>query len=75
MEVKMDDAWKSVDAAVNYMMSWVWMVVAWMWPVVIVCLMLGGLKEVLMIGEWVPSVGPPMYWALVGACYWAVKPK
>ncbi len=67
------EAWKTVDGVMEYFMSWMWMLVKWAWPVIILCLVLSGVKGVLPLGEWIPNVGAPMYWALTGACYWAVK--
>ncbi len=69
------EMWKQVDGAMKYVMSWVWMVTSWMWPLVVLCLMLSGAKEVLAIGDWVPDVGEPLYWAYTAGVFWLVKPK
>lgn len=69
MEVKLDDPMKSIDSMLNMVMGWAWWLMKWMWPVIILCLMLGGVKEMLAIGEWVPDVGAPQYWLYAAGCY------
>lgn len=73
MEIKLDGAWPMVDSWVQYMISWFWWASKAIMAVVVVCLVLGGVKEMLMIGPWVPDVGPPTFWAWVAGTGWLVS--